>query len=380
MVKNLMKRRITAALFVLMLAVTAIVIIPAGEDSSAADKISVKDGRGTVVEFDDVASHVVTSGVGTSATVVQLGQLDKIVVCDNYSYTSTEEILKDLKKAVDDKKIKANGNVYSSGLAAFKTDIIDAADTANGGTFDKEKDVLILTASKATNDSLKTYFEDKGFKKILLWDSITEYGQIIDFAKTVSMVLTGKVTNDVKSMELVKDTIKDKLESEKIADDKKTKALYVRLSSGNFTIGNKGSLAISMMEAAGANNIGYDSGKSGTTYGVEASAFTKFREDNGTDRIVVFLDANVTEEKANQIKTLMGENTTLVQLKSLWNNYSIDSKDGVWTMACASYPDLFEGDVPEVKDENNNTTLYIAIGGAAVIVVLIIAFFLIKRH
>ena len=377
MVKNRM-RRIAAALFVLMLAVTAIVIVPTGEDSSAAKTITVKDGRGTEVEFDDVASHVVTSGVGSSATVVQIGQLDKIVVCDSYSYTSTEEVLKDLKKAVDDKKIRANGNVYSSGLAAFKTDVIDAADEDGG--FDRENDVIILTAGKSTNDSLKSFFEEKGFKKILLWDSITEYGQIIDFAKAVSLVLTGKTASQVKSMELVRDTIKDKLESEKIADDQKTKALYVRLSSGNFTIGNKGSLAISMMEAAGANNIGYDSGKSGTTYGVEASAFTKFREDNGTDRIVVFLDANVTEEKANQIKTLMGENTTLVQLKSLWNNYSIDSKDGVWTMACASYPDLFEGDVPEVKDENNNTTLYIAIGGAAVIVVLIIAFFLIKRH
>ena len=380
MAENHMKRRLAAALFVLMLAVTAIVIIPVGDDSSAAGKFTVKDGRGTEVEFDDVASHVVTSGVGSSATVVQIGQLDKIVVCDNYSYTSTEEVLKDLKKAVDDKKIKANGNVYSSGLAAFKTDVIDAADTEKDGKFDKEKDVLILTAGKSTNDSLKTYFAELGFKKILLWDSITEYGQIIDFAKTVSMVLTGKVTNDVKSMELVKDTIKDKLESEKITDDKKTKALYVRLSSGNYTIGNTGSLATSMMEAAGAKNIGYDSSKSGTTYGVEASAFTKFREDCGTDTIVVFLDSNVTEEKANQIKTLMGNNTTLVQLKSLWNNYSIDSKDGVWTMACASYPDLFEGDVPEFKDSADNTMLYVALGGAAVIVVFILAFFLIKRH
>ena len=367
-------------MFVLMLAVTAIIVIPAGDDSSASSSITVKDGRGTEVVFDDPVSHVVTSGVGSSATVVQMGQLDKIVVCDSYSYSSTEEVLKDLKKAVDDKKIRANGNVYSSGLAAFKTDVVDAADTATGGTFDKEKDVLILTASKATNDSLKTYFEGIGFKKILLWDSITEYDQIIDFAKAVSLALTGNTCDDVKSMEVVKDTIKDKLDSEKISGDKETKALYVRLSSGNYTIGNTGSLAISMLEAAGGNNIGYDSGKSGTTYGVEASAFTKFREDNGTDKIVVFLDSNVTEAKANEIKMLMGDNTSLVQLKSLWNNYSIDSKDGVWTMACALYPDLFQGDVPEYKEESNNTMLYVAIGGAAAVVILIVAFYLLKRH
>ena len=378
MAKNHMKR-IAAALLVMMFAATAIFIIPVGDDSSAAGKITVKDGRGNEVEFDDVANHVVTSGVGTSATVVQIGQLEKIVVCDSYSNSSTEEVLKDLKARVSEGKIKANGNVYSSGLGAFKTDVVDAADTEKGGQFDKEKDVIILTASKATNDTLKTYFEGLGFKKILLWDSITEYSQIIDFAKAVSLVLTGKTCNEVKSMELVQSTIKDRLASEKITEDKETKALYVRLSSGNYTIGNTGSLAISMMEAAGAKNIGYDSSKSGTTYGVEASAFTKFREDNGTDRIVVFLDSNVTEAKASEIKTLMGDNTTLVQLKSLWNNYSIDSKDGVWTMGCALYPDYFEGDVPEVK-ENDNTTLYIAIGGAAVVVVIILAFFMLKRH
>ena len=153
MAENHKRMRVAAAMLVMMLAVTAIIVIPVGDDSSAAG-FTVKDGRGTEVKFDDVASHVVTSGVGSSATVVQIGQLDKIVVCDNYSYNSTEEILKDLKKAVDDKKIKANGNVYSSGLAAFKTDIVDAADTEKGGTFDKEKDVLILTAGKTTNDSL----------------------------------------------------------------------------------------------------------------------------------------------------------------------------------------------------------------------------------
>ena len=49
-------------------------------------------------------------------------------------------------------------------------------------------------------------------------------------------------------------------------------------------------------------------------------------------------------------------------------------------MACAAYPDLFEGDVPEVKDSNDNTTLYIALGGAAVIVALIVAFYMLKRH
>ena len=49
-------------------------------------------------------------------------------------------------------------------------------------------------------------------------------------------------------------------------------------------------------------------------------------------------------------------------------------------MACALYPNLFEGDVPEYKGESDNTMLYIAIGGAAAVVILIVAFYLLKRH
>ena len=371
--------RIMSVSFVLMLVIGALIVIPAGDDSSAADKFTVKDGRGTEVEFDSVASHVVTCGKGPTATVIQLGQLDKLVVCDSYSKNGTEKVFDDLKTKISEGKIKADGNVYSSGLAAFKTNVIDAADISKGGTFDKEKDVLILTASTANNTALNTYFSDAGFKKILIWDSITEYGQIIDFAKAVSKVLTGDITDEVKSMDLVKDTVSDTLNDKGVTV--KAKALYIRVSSSNLALGNSGSLTTSMIDAAGGNNLGTDAAKAKPTYNVSASELVKIRTDNGTDRITVFLDTTVTEEKLKEIQGAMGtENTQYVELDGLWNNYSIDSKDGVWTMACAMYPDYFSGDVPTVKAEQDNILLYAAVGAGTAIVVIIAAVFLLRRH
>ena len=377
------KKKLIAVAFVSMMALAAIVIIPAGGDSSADDSFTVKDGRGTEVTFDKPVEHIVTCGKGPTATVIQLGQLDKLVVCDSYSKNGTEKVFEPLKKKIEDGSVKADGNVYSSGLAAFKTNVIDAADTAKGGKFVKESDVIVLTASVANNNALKEYFAGEGFKKILVWDSITEYDQIIDFAKAVSMSLTGEVTNEVKSMELVKKTISDKLEAEHITTvEKKVKSVYIRISSGNYALGNTNSLTTSMIDAAGGNNIAFDNAKAKPTYTVSPAELTEMRSAN-EGKIIVFLDNTVNEDKQSELKnTIMGsENTTYVILDGLWNNYSIDSKDGVWTMACAMYPDYFSGDVPTVKDtEEKNIFLYAVIGGAVAVVVLVAAVFLMRRH
>ena len=381
-VNGSLRRMVTAALFIAMLALTAVIIVPVSEDSSADSSFTVKDGRGTEVTFDEPAGHIVTCGKGPTATVIQLGQLDKLVVCDSYSKTATEDVFTPLKQKIEDGKVKADGNVYSSGLAAFKTNVVDAADTEKGGSFDKNKDVIILTASVANNDALKTYFSGLGFKKILIWDSITEYGQIIDFAKAVSMSITGSVADEVKSMELVEKTISDKLNDEQITTaDKKVKAIYVRISSNNFALGNTNSLTTSMIDAAGGNNIAFDDGKAKPTYTVSAGELTSIRDDN-EGKIVVFLDTTVTTEKLTELKGATGtEDVSYVPLDGLWNNYSIDSKDGVWTMACAMYPDYFSGDVPTVKDEGNkDIILYAAIGGAVAIVVIVAAVLLMRRH
>jgi len=137
-----------------------------------------------------------------------------------------------------------------------------------------------------------------------------------------------------------------------------------------------------MIDAAGGNNIAFDDGKAKPTYTISPAELTQMRTDNKEDRIIVFLDTTVTEEKVTQLKTLMGtEHTSYVPLDGLWNNYSIDSKDGVWTMACAMYPDYFSGDVPTVKDGgDNNIVIYAAIGGVVAVAVIVAAVLLMRRH
>ena len=54
---------------------------------------------------------------------------------------------------------------------------------------------------------------------------------------------------------------------------------------------------------------------------------------------------------------------------------------GVWTMACAMYPDTFEGDVPTVEEpKKNNTALYIGIGVGAAAVVLVAGILFLRKH
>ena len=49
-------------------------------------------------------------------------------------------------------------------------------------------------------------------------------------------------------------------------------------------------------------------------------------------------------------------------------------------MACAMYPDTFEGDVPTVDEPKKNTALYIGIGvGVAAVVLIAGLLFLRKR-
>ncbi len=380
----IISKKLIAVSFVLLLTAASMIIIPISGDSSADSAITVTDGRGREVTFDSVAMHVITCGKGASATVVHLGQLDKLVVCDTYTKNATEELFNDLKQKIDKGEIMADGNVYSSGIGALKSNIIDAADTEKGGKFDKENDLILLTASKATNDSLYTYLTDpaQGYKKVLIWDSITDYAQIVNYATAISKALTGSVNDKVKSMELVQNTISDKLKEEKVTEDAKVKSIYISsYSSGTYKLGNTGSLAVSMMNAAGANNIAFDDAKDKPTYAAVKSDLTTIRESN-TGKIVVFIDSYVSEAGIADIEDAMGkENMTYVKLENLWNNFSIDSKDGLWMMACAMYPEYFSGDVPEVKsDDKGDIVLYAAIGGAVAVAVLIVAVFLMKRH
>lgn len=351
-----------------VLAVSALcAVIPS--ESDAASGYSFTDGTGTEYSFDKAPEHIATVGAGITATAIQIGALDKIVVCDKYSKTYDYEVFKDLQKNISEGKVRANGSAYSSGHADLKADLVYMADQDK---FDKEKDIVILTGSFSTLSSLVTALKDAGFKTVLQWQDIKDYGDLIGFVTNVSIAINGEKTDYVDQMDNLSKYISSHLEG--VA---KKNAVYVTYSSGDYKVGNTGSLANSMILAAGGNSVSVDASKS-ATYG-DKNTLAKFVTDN--PGIVIFMDNSVASDQSrvNEIGS-MSDDQTKVALQPLWNNYSIASMDGVWTMACAMYPDIFSGDVPTVEsDDEDNLILYVGAGIAFVAIIGVAAFIFMRK-
>ena len=361
------KVMLTAALFMMT---SVFVIIPMTDSYSADSGFTVEDGQGTEFAYDAPSGKVMTIGKGLTATVIEMGYLNKILVCDSYSNTATEDIFSDLKPLVADSTILAGGNIYSSGKAQLINDIVYA--TENNG-FDKEKDTIFITGGPSYIDAIVDELRDdsKGFKKVLAWESIETYDEMVDYVNVVSMAVSGSTEGKAEQMSYVAEHIKDTL-----GDRTKAKAFYVNYSSSAFRVGNTGSLASSMIIAAGGISVTIDSTKAVPTY--EAN-ITNLVDTHGTDTII-FVDAGVNETNLNTLKSLVPDSVKIVPMSSLWNNFAPDSMDGIWVMASAMYPDLFNGDVPTVPDNDDpDIWLYVGVAIAAVAIIGLVAFVLMRR-
>ena len=363
-----------SALTVLVVSVMVFASFVVFSDSSDADSlIVVADGKGNTFEFDYVPDHIATIGVGITVSAVQLGVLDKIVVADNYSNKNTSDILKDFRQYVSEGKIAAHGNIYSSGLSDLKNDLVNAADTAMGGVFDKEKDVIFITGSDTYLKNIVPELTERGFKKILQWNSITEYSDIVSFVKTISLVTLGSEHKIVTQMTELTGYIADKL-----GVREKVEAFYVTYSGGTFKVGNTGSLANSMITVAGGSSITTDSSKSSPTY---ETNLTQLMENH--PGAIIFVDNSIAGNTSylNQLKTQVGSYATMVKLDSMWNNFSTESMNGVWTMACALYPDLFSGDVPYADGYGEeNTVIYLGAGLFVAGIITVGGVFFLRTH
>ena len=364
-----MNRTILATLSAIAMVIVCFASLPAEADAA----ITVEDGLGNSFTFDSPVDKVISIGVGPTATVIGVGALDKIVVSDNYSYNNKDPVFDGLRERVDAGEVLAGGNIYSSGKAQLKTDIVFSADPETG-TFDRETDAVIVTGSDTYRNNIVPDLEELGFKYILQWYDIYDYEKIVEFAETVSKVCTGKVATSVDEMSFIPEYIEDKVEGAGVAI---VDAFYVTYSSNTFKVCNYGSLAASMIEAACGNVITKDSSKSGTTYEANITSIVEAHEG-----CIIFVDNTIHSNEANlqKLKDAVGGHATLVDLKPIWNNYCIESVDGVWHMACAMYPDLFEGDIPEEDDgKSDNLLLYAAAGIVAVVAIGIVAVVFLKR-
>ena len=357
---------------ILIAAVTlmAILAIVPSDTSDGAKTIDVEDGLDNEFVFNEPVNKVVSIGKGVSATIIRIGSVDKIVVTDSYTKTDSDEIFKPLQDRIASGDVTAGGNIYSSGREQLKTDIIDAAD--NG--FDKTKDVVFITGSNTYREPIVSFLEEKGFENILQWNDIIEYDDIKDFAETVSLVCTGAVHQSIDRLEYVPDHIEDVLESNRVP---KAEAFYVTYSSNNFKVGNTGSLANSMIGAAGGISITTDRSVTTSTYAANLTDIVASHPG-----VVIFADNTIVSnaDRMSDLRRAVGDDVQIVPLKAIWNNYCIESIDGVWTMACAMYSDYFEGDVPSAPgSDDKSIVMYVAAGIVVVAVIGAGAFFFLRK-
>ena len=360
------KTGLFTVMVVAMFALSTAAIV-ASSDVSADSGFYITDGKGNTIHFDGPVDHIITIGVGVTATVLQLGYGEKIVVADKYSADNKAKVFDQLRQRISEGKAVADGTIYSSGVDALKSNVIDAADTEKGGVFDKYRDVMILTGSDTylINNGLLKYFQDNGFR-VLVWNDIVEYADVIVFAEKMSLIVSGSISPEINKMRNVVKVIDDKLKEEKVVD--KTEAFYLTYSGNVFKVGNVGSIATSMIVAAGGNAITIDTSRSESTY---ERNLTEIIAIYGTD-VVIFADsANIVQkpDRLEELEKQVGRDVKIVELDPLWNNYSIESMQGVWTMACAMYPDYFQGDVPEVDTSSGNDALVMFIAGVVLSIV-----------
>ena len=348
------------AILMAAIALVAVLAIMPSDTSEGARTIEIEDGLGNDFVFDGPVDKVVSIGKGVSATIIRIGAVDKIVVTDSYTKTDSDAFFKPLQDRIASGDVAAGGSIYSSGKEQLKTDIIDAAD--NG--FDRAKDVVIITGSDTYRAPIVDFLKEKGFKNILQWNDIKEYDDIEDFAEAISLVCTGSVHPSIERLDYVPDHIEDVLEDNKVP---KAEAFYVTYSTNTFKVGNTGSLANSMIAAAGGRSITTDASKTGSTYAANLTDLVASHPG-----VTIFADNTIASnpERLSDLKKAVGDDVKIVPLKPMWNNYCIESIDGVWTMACAMYPDYFEGDVPSVPEaDSKDIVIYAAIGVVVVAVI-----------
>ena len=358
-----MKRIFVFTVTTALVAMLVLSVIPMSADSAdAADEAfdvtyTLKNQTHTV-HFDGPVNKMIVFGYAAALTVMDTDKLDKLYACDKYADDAYAE--KGLTR-----QAKTVANLSSSNVDLIKSFIVQAVDD---GEFSKD-DAIVLTTMSTPAETIRSYLEGLGFTHIVFYGSMEEYKDIIQCVKEIEMML-GSTSHLYKNMQYILDQL-----TEKLTDVPKKDALFVWYSpSSGWGYGNKGSLSVSMINAAGGNNLGYtpDSSesiiynKSGVVQKLEASPDA-----------VIFLDSGYIRSYGGSVKAFVDDvlggdqgNHIICVSEHAWNNYCPESADGVWAMAHVMHPDVISGDVPVYTEggSDDNTALYIGIGVAVAVV------------
>ncbi|MDR0523092.1 MAG: hypothetical protein LBG62_01510 [Candidatus Methanoplasma sp.] len=339
-------------------------VVLSSDDASAASSspYEITDGTGQVFRYDRPSDHVVVAGFAAALTLVDLGLASKIVGTDTYG---AYDYYKNAKLEV----LKDRPSIGSIGTAGNNSNVVATlAQWVEEGRMSLD-DTVIFTTYITNGKVLRGLLEERGFTHVLIWGTISEYGDIADMVDTLSMAMTGKKSTVAEDMRAVQREVASKV----AGIGEKSKALFVwwtASSPSDVKVGSGGSLAVSLIMAAGGENAGYNPQASGT-YGDKNTMLQILEANPGA---LLLLDSSyVRAHGVEQFRQdfLGGKaDIRILALEQTWNNYCPESADGLWAIAQALYPDVFGGmDKPRSEAPGENPLTY-AVAGAVVAIIV----------
>lgn len=357
-----MNRHASIALVIAVVGAFLIAAFPITMDSADADDsfdvtYTLKDKTHTV-HFDGPVDKVIVFGYAAALTMMDTDQLDKLYACDKYADDAYAE--KGLTR-----QAKTIANLSGSNVDLIFSTIMQAV---QAGEFSKD-DAVILTTMTTASENVRAKLEAEGFTHVVFYGSMAEYSDIIQCIKEIEMIV-GSTKNLYKNMEYVLEQLEDKLDGVAKKD-----AMFVWYSpSSGWGYGNTGSLSVSMIAAAGGNNIGYTADSKESIIYNKSGILQKLGDSSDA---VIFLDSGYIRSYGGSVDSFVDDvlggsqgNHQIVVSEHAWNNYCPESADGVWAMAHVMHPDIISGDVPVYTDagSEDHTVLYVGIGVGVVIV------------
>ena len=361
-----MKSMIIASITLMILIAAPLSLIEVDADSG----FDITDGEGRTFHYDAPTEHVVSTGYATTLTIAGAGAIDKIVAVDKYStysYTKDEKL-----SGLDAADL---GSFYGkTNHSLIKTTLVKMVE-------DKKMsldDTIILTSysdNRALYDDLKSY----GFTHVLLWITISNYDEIMNFVESVTKIVTGGSSDSLKDMQSKIDSVKNGLSG--VKDGERANALFVWYTSGKLDVGNT-SIMNSMLEICKANNLGYSETEK-AHYG-DTNLIVKLLEKN--PNTVIFINnayKNAGKTVDDFRNDVLGGRTDIpvVIMGLYWNNFCPESADGLVTMAKYLYPGImgepYDGYMNEYgiessdSDKDNNTVIITAIVAALAVIAVV---------
>lgn len=327
------------------------------DDSSADPAYSVTDDRDKTINFDNPFEYVVTLGLAFTSTTLEIGKESKLILVD----TGSKDAL------------PAGSTIPTISTSSY-TDVANKIGTIVAEKGIQKDDVLVVMYSYSSSGL--TTLAEQGYNNVMGFYP-KSYDNVVTYVEKMETLMGADHT---KSQEMA--TFASGVVS-KIADytGEKVKAVYVSYSSSTYKIGNKDSIATSMIEKCGAINAGYDSSKSSSTYapseGVGPFLLNKINNDGLK---VIFLDGNYTGTAADfvQEQSLTGKDVKVYKLDKTWNSYTPVITDGLNYMSKCLYPSIFGN--PDGDDNKAFNYTPIIIGVVAAVVIIGAAFIIIRRH